>query len=206
MYKRILILSAIAISMIACHDHGEVYVRNSNGNVVEHYFITPDSIKNGLYQAYYDNGEVQEKSFYKDGKLDGERMLYFDNGGVEISEAYVEGVMTGPYKVYYKSGQVQLEQNFENGQLTGTSIKYHENGKLAEEVSFVDGEENGPFKEYYPNGEVHWEGNYLNGDNEFGLLKEYDESGELIKKMECDSMAICRTVWTKEKGDIIPKY
>ena len=66
-----------------------------------------------------------------------------------------------------------------------------------------DNNENGPFKEYYPNGNIHWEGNYLNGDNEFGILNEYNEQGELIKKMDCDSMAVCKTIWTKENGDII---
>ena len=30
----------------------------------------------------------------------------------------------------------------------------------------------------------------------------YSDDGNLVKKMQCDSNAICQTIWTKEKGDI----
>ena len=48
---------------------------------------------------------------------------------------------------------------------------------------------------YYENGQIHWKGTYLNGDNEFGLLEEWDSLGTMIKRMKCDSMAVCRTFW-----------
>lgn len=63
-----------------------------------------------------------------------------------------------------------------------------------EEVMFADNEENGPFTEYHKNGSLKAEGNYLNGDNEHGLLKLYNEEGELVRKMQCDS-GICQTTW-----------
>lgn len=34
------------------------------------------------------------------------------------------------------------------------------------------------------------------GNNEFGLIKEYDETGQLIRKMMCDDRAICTTTWS----------
>ena len=68
-----------------------------------------------------------------------------------------------------------------------------------EEVLFKDNEENGPFVEYYDNGEIEWKGSYLNGDNEFGILEQYDRTGVLIKKMECDSLGACITVWIKDE-------
>ncbi|MGA0231494.1 MAG: toxin-antitoxin system YwqK family antitoxin, partial [Saprospiraceae bacterium] len=127
-------------------------------------------------------------------------------GQTQIIENYVAGHMHGNYEVYYESGLLLLKQNFRMDTLEGISRKYYENGQLEEEVMFADNLENGPFKEYYENGLLHWEGQYLNGDNEFGLLKEYDDMGELIKKMMCDSLAICRTIWTLKEGDITPKY
>ena len=54
------------------------------------------------------------------------------------------------------------------------------------------------FEEYYTNGKIKWKGSYRNGDHEYGLLEKYDSTGVLVKKMECDSLFICRTVWKKE--------
>ena len=48
--------------------------------------------------------------------------------------------------------------------------------------------------EYFRNGNLKAEGSYLDGDNEHGLLKLYDETGRLIRKMECEQ-GVCRTFW-----------
>ena len=89
--------------------------------------------------------------------------------------------------------------------MQGLIKSYYPEGPLKEEVTMVDNEENGPFTEYYKDGTKEWEGTYLNGDNEFGLLKHYNDKGVLIKKMMCDSLAICSTIWTLEGGDVKPK-
>ena len=47
--------------------------------------------------------------------------------------------------------------------------------------------------EYHPNRKKCTGRPIFNGDNEFGLLERFDTTGTLIKKMMCDSMAICRT-------------
>ena len=190
----------------SCGDKNLIEVKNEAGNVIEKYSITVDSLKNGLYEAFYDDGTLKETCNYVNGSLIGERRMYFSNGNPEIVENYVDGKMSGEYKNYYESGQLMLDMVFENGTLQGESLKYHENGNLAEKVEFIDGEENGPFEEYHENGLIHWKGNYYDGDNEVGLLEEYNLEGTLIKKMMCDSMSVCRTIWTVEEGDIVPKY
>jgi len=205
MKKQICLMLTVAL-MASCQQSGEVVVHNEGGRVIEKYHVNKDSLRQGLYEAYFESGNLKEKATYKDGKLNGERTLFFTNGQAEITEQYISGVMNGDYKVFYESGQLKLVQNYVDGQLTGTSVKYHENGEVAERVNFIDGEENGPFEEYHPNGEIQWRGNYLNGDNEVGLLEEFDTAGVVIKKMMCDSQAICRTIWTVEDGDITPKY
>jgi antitoxin component YwqK of YwqJK toxin-antitoxin module len=73
-----------------------------------------------------------------------------------------------------------------------------------EEVTFINNMENGPFKEYYKNGQIKWEGNYKDGDNEYGLIQEFNEQGQLIKKMNCGRYKgeyICQTIWTMDEGD-----
>jgi antitoxin component YwqK of YwqJK toxin-antitoxin module len=195
----------ILIAFTSCGNKGEVTISDEAGNIVEKYYVLPDSTKNGTYMAYYSDGNLKESALYVNGNLDGERLLYLPSGVLEISENYADGQMNGDYTVYHENGKPNLILNYIAGQVQGTGKKYFENGQLEELVQFVDNEENGPFQEFYENGQVHWEGQYLNGDNEFGELKEYDEQGQLIKKMLCDSSAVCRTIWTIMEGDIVPK-
>ena len=194
----------IAITMLAACKQGiMVENKDDNGVLIERYEVNKDNIKHGSYTSYFSDGAVNETSNYVDGKLDGLRTIFYPNGKEEIVERYEMDVMNGPYLVYHDNGNLKQVVNFYDGVMSGPLKVFYADGTLKEEVTMVDNNENGPFKEFYPNGNVHWEGSYLDGDNEFGLLKEYNEQGELIKKMNCDSMAICKTIWTKENGDII---
>ncbi len=56
-----------------------------------------------------------------------------------------------------------------------------------------------PLSEYHPNGQLKAEGYYKNGDKEEGLLKLYNETGKLVKTMNCNS-GICRTVWKAKES------
>ena len=203
MYRYLFASVSLCFLMASCSD-GSVVVKYDNGNIKELYQVDKDSLKTGQYLLFSESGDTLEKAHYSMGKLNGIRTIYSKGSVLEIEEQYVDGVMDGDYKVYHPNGQLMLAQNYSGGELIGESLRYYENGQLEERVTFENGQENGPFTEYHENGQVHWEGTYLNGDNEFGLLKEYNDAGELIKKMRCDSLAICRTIWTIEDGDIDP--
>ena len=192
----------LILAFYACGPENLVEIKDGNGMVVETYFVDEASKKHGEYKKFDDQGNLIELAHYSNGKLNGKRTLYYENGQIEIEEEYAKDVMAGPYKVYHKNGALDIEASYIKGQMQGVLKKYSDQNQLIEEVTFVDGEENGVFKEYHENGKVKWEGTYLNGDNEFGLLKEYDATGQLIKKMMCDSLAVCRSIWTIKDGDI----
>ena len=56
-------------------------------------------MKNGLldgyYYTYHDNGVVKTKSFYVDGKKEGEEITYFDDGELKRQSFYVNGLLNG---------------------------------------------------------------------------------------------------------------
>jgi antitoxin component YwqK of YwqJK toxin-antitoxin module len=114
------------------------------------------------------------------------------------------GAFQGAWKTFHENGQLKLEGEYIDNKMEGLWKGYYDNGGLKEEVHFKGNEENGAFIEYYKNGKLKAEGAYLGGDNENGLLKLYDETGELIKKMDCKK-GVCRTIWTKEDGEVTPK-
>ncbi len=199
MYKYLIF---ICILFSACAAD-EVTTTFDDGSIKEVFSVNKEGQKDGVYKLFREDGTLYEESNYSNDQLNGLRRVYFPDGvQVEIEELYDHDVMEGEHLVYYPSGSKLIEVNFTEGKMNGLLTKYFEDGNVQETVTFVDNVEMGAFKEYYANGQVQWEGSFLNGDTEFGLLKQFDESGELIKKMMCDSLGVCQTIWTPEKGDI----
>ncbi len=199
----------LAISFIfSCSGNLEsIETKDEHGYTIKYTRNKDDFSKQGLYTSSYPSGKKYETANYIRDTLHGERLVYYENGNVEILETYEMGKFTSPYKRFFENGQVQQEGNYDNNIAVGEWKKYYENGQLEEIVTLADNEENGPFKEYYENGNLKAEGNYMGFDEvssrprEHGLLKMYNEEGTLIKKMDCN-LGICRTTWTLESGDV----
>lgn len=183
---------------MSCGDKHRVVMEDEVSGIKEVYYINEDSLIHGLKKVYMKRGEILiEEANYINGQLDGDRFLYRPNGAVEVHEQYASDVLDGMLRVFHMNGTVKLEMNYDNGNVSGIVKQYYDTGELSEEVTFVDNMEQGPFTEFYKNGSIKWKGTYLNGDNEFGLLEHFDSTGLLIKTLECDSMAICKTTWSK---------
>ncbi len=190
-----LIYLLLISSLLACKK-SKTTSYHENGNKYEEYETNEEDEKNGLYISYYESGKMREKAFYTNNEYNGMRTLYYENGNVEIEEPYdTNGKLNGIYKSYYENGQLYIEKPYINNAINGVLKGYYPSGQLKEEVNIIDNNENGPFTEYHENGQIQWKGTYLNGDNEYGLLEEYDTTGQMIKRMKCDSMGICRTFW-----------
>lgn len=196
------LLSVILFS--SCEDQ-TIVTKYDSGEKYEEYQYTGDSLKHGAYKRYSQGGVLMEESNYMEGKLEGDRRIYTAKGELEVTETYVTGVLDGIFKTYHANGNTKLEGLYTDNVLAGTVKGYYPTGELMEEVTFADNIEQGPFTEYHENGKLKWEGTYRNGDKEFGLLKEYNEEGELIRKMMCDEQAICTTTWTIDGSHLKPK-
>jgi antitoxin component YwqK of YwqJK toxin-antitoxin module len=159
-----------------------------------------DYAKEGVYERFNEQGIKVEEAQYKNDTLDGYRVLYSEAGDTQVVENYVQGRFEGPFRAYYESGALEIEANYEYNELSGIFRRYYKNGQMMEELTFRENLENGPFKEWHENGNLKAEGTYRNGDNEHGLLKIYDEQGELSRTMNCEN-GICHTIWSKEKDN-----
>ncbi len=194
---------SILIFMISCDDAGHIMEYSEDGSLYRDYYVDDDSLNHGKYLVYYEGkNEVFEEANYVHGVLEGKRTLYFENGNPEIEETYKNDKMVDTLKVYYPNGTIQRKMSYVDGVLSGSVLSYFKTGTLKEFATVEDNLENGPFKEYHPNGKLKWEGQFLNGDKEFGELTNYDSTGLMIRKMWCDSQAVCKTTWTIEKGEI----
>ncbi len=173
--------------------------RDAEGRIERYQRRSSDSAKEGLYQKFRPDNSLLEERHYRNDTLDGERKYFYANGKVESVEQYKHGQIEGKFQKFYETGALRVEQTYVNGALNGESIGYYPNETIKEKVILIDNEENGLFVEYYEDGKIKAEGSYIPGDDgplENGELKEYDETGTLIRIAECSS-GRCITKWKK---------
>ncbi len=199
----VLLLGIFSCDNSVTSDNTEVIENHDEAGVLVEKFsrLKNTYAKHGLYQSFYPSGKVMIEANYVNDTLVGERKMYYEDGGTQIVERYIDGKFTGTYEAFYENGQLDITGEYVNDQMEGEWKRYYDSGELMEVVTFKENNENGPFKEYYKNGNLQAEGEYLNGEYEHGLLKEYDEAGAMIAKKQC-YMGICQTIWSQEEGDL----
>lgn len=203
-----LFLGLLFIILSSCEDKKDktIVSFHETGEKYEEYQYIADSLKHGYYRRYSDRGFLLETSNYLEGKLEGERIIYNFNSGVkEISEIYKNDILEGRYILFHPNGEMNMLGIYKNNVLSGTVSFFDSTGGLSEEVQFVNNFQLFPFQEFHENGKIKWEGSYkystvLNRKTEFGLLKEYNEDGKLIRKKMCDEKAICTTIWSLDES------
>ncbi len=141
-------------------------------------------IKHGAYSSYFENGNIQEKSNYKNGALDGERRIFNAEGKLIITEHHSNGNYEGLYKSYFPDGTIESEGLYRENKMTGTWKFYYQDppGQIKEAVTFKNNIENGPFIEYHENGIMAAEGVYVD-EQQHGEVKVYTKKGELHKRI-----------------------
>jgi antitoxin component YwqK of YwqJK toxin-antitoxin module len=175
-----------------------VSMEDDYNNLMEYSRKKADYAKQGLFLRKDSLGRILEAAHYVNDTLHGNRIIFYpETGKRQIVENYTKGNFNGLYQMFHPNGKLEQEGHYINNVMDSIWVRYYDTGQLREEVMFRDNEENGPFKEYHLNGNIKAEGTYRDGDNEHGLLKLFDENGELVKTMNCKN-GICKTIWKKE--------
>jgi antitoxin component YwqK of YwqJK toxin-antitoxin module len=86
---------------------------------------------NGEKLVYYENGQIAEKANYIKGKLEGEKFLYSEKGVVLEHLLYENGELHGKARIYNGKGELVSEGNYKRDRHHGI-WKYYEDGKLKE--------------------------------------------------------------------------
>jgi antitoxin component YwqK of YwqJK toxin-antitoxin module len=195
-YRLYIVILLLALTLISCQKREKIYY--DNGKIKEIFQLNAKGEKHGKFESFYENGKILEKSEYKNGLLEGKRYFYYENGEIEEIQMFEEGKLKGEQLGYHENGVLKFKCFNEGNKLEGKYLSYYDNGKKLLYLNFINDLENGPFEEYYTNEVIKWKGTYRNGNKEFGLLEQFDEKGELIKKMNCDTLGMCTTIWKKE--------
>ena len=87
------------------------------------------------------NGNKKGVSNFKEGKLDGLLLSWYENGQKELEAKFKGGTENGQWSEWWHGNeQKSLEITFKNGKMNGPSTRWHKNGNKSAESIFKDDE------------------------------------------------------------------
>ncbi|MDX1471733.1 MAG: toxin-antitoxin system YwqK family antitoxin [Flavobacteriaceae bacterium] len=135
-------------------DIAEVQFLSSEGNL-----ISKGKMKGRLFigpWVYYHNDSdivMTTETYNENGKLDGERIVYYPDGKIAERVIYDNGKIDGLNIWYLENGKVLKELNYTNGELHGEAKYFNPEGILIVEGQYQNGKKNGIWK-YYEDGKL----------------------------------------------------
>lgn len=109
---------------------------------------------NGDFVEKFDNGKTAATGTFKDGLLEGERIVYNEDGSRDLERNYQQGISNGIGKDYFDNGTLKQEGLFKDGKESGIWILYYESGEKRAMINFEDGKQQGSYKEYSKDGKL----------------------------------------------------
>lgn len=148
------------------------------------------------------NGKVKELRNYKNDKIDGFWMEWFENGQLKSEVNFKDGEFDGISRTWYENGQLSSEANYKVGKYEGLVRSWFENGQLSQEENYKNGLQDGLMRWWYESGKLYFEGNYIE-DKHDGLSRRWHENGQKDREwIYKDGELISETCWD-ENGNLI---
>ena len=114
------------------------------------------------------------------GVQHGPRMWWYNAGGRQLSDYWVDGVRQGQVISWHRDGTTRMVSHIRDGVAAGTAVAWHKNGQKWWEKTYVDAREEGPWARWHDNGVLEEKGQY-HGGNKIGLWQYWDRAGSLVK-------------------------
>ncbi len=134
--------------------------------------------------SYYDNGQLRYTvRLNENEKRDGVWEAYYKDGDLKSKGEYKNGEKEGVWEAYYKDGDLKSKGEYKNGEKEGVWEGYYKNKQLMRKGEYKNGKEEGVWEQYYENRQLELKGEYKNGKEE-GVWEEYTWDGQLMRKEE----------------------
>ena len=82
----------------------ETYYDEAKTKVNERYYVDKNYLRQGLYEQFYENGQLRRRCTYKDGKLNGLYKSFHENGKLEERFTFKNDELDGLYELFYENG------------------------------------------------------------------------------------------------------
>lgn len=129
--------------------------------------------KDSAWVFYDDRGVISSQENYKNGELDGQRVVYYEpvNGEYRVAkyDYWKNGVRDGEYKRYHPNTELAEAGKWVNGKREGKVTHYWPNGRTQKVESWQDGKKHGFWITYDESGKsvsskLYWDGQELKGE------------------------------------------
>tara|TARA_Y100001936_G_scaffold253082_1_gene315693 strand:+ start:1502 stop:2479 length:978 start_codon:yes stop_codon:yes gene_type:complete len=166
---------------------GQLITKYSSGKI--HTIMNfNQGILHGAYEEYNIDGKLLEKGYYKNGKLNGTYITYWDeyntmNSGDSVvnrvpknsknNESYWHNALSKTI-----GRQVTIE-TYKDGILNGLFEEYYPNGQLKTKVIYKNGRKDGLYESYWNNGQEKAKNIYKNGIIKDGTYKWFWKNSQL---------------------------
>lgn len=147
---------------------------------------------------YYPNGQIEEICTYRNGKMDGKLVVYYETGVLYGEGRMSKNRFVGEWRTYYPDGRIMtIEKYNRRGKLktfdswdqkgnhvivdgTGTLVTYYPNGSIKQMATYKDCHFDGSNEGWYPNGQKEHEFFYKEG-KPTGIWHFWNEDGTLYQ-------------------------
>lgn len=99
-----------------------------------------DGIKNGDFILYYPNGKIEMRGKIVNDKNEGEWKYFLPDGTLQTAGIFINDVPESTWTWYYQDGKIFEQGNFKKGVRTGEWKTFDQNGKLRVLRKFENGE------------------------------------------------------------------
>jgi antitoxin component YwqK of YwqJK toxin-antitoxin module len=128
-----------------------------------------NDMRNGLCIDFYDNQNIQNVSFYINDTINGESIVYRQDGGIYQIYSFKMGKQHGLCKFFDFDGKLISSQEYWFGLKQGILQTFYKSGRISSETMYVSGYENGTRK-------------IFSDDEKHEIIKEFDfVKGERLK-------------------------
>ncbi|HGY89941.1 MAG TPA: helix-turn-helix domain-containing protein [Planctomycetes bacterium] len=121
-----------------------------SGRLKLRYHVRPGTdgrrIREGLFEAFYESGEVAARGHYAEGRLDGAWEQWHRNGRRKSSGRHAGGLKEGPWVWWDEDGRKTQEGGFRAGLPHGAWVQWHPNGKVWCRGRYENGEPKGKWE------------------------------------------------------------
>jgi len=117
--------------------HIEYY---SNGKVWSKGQLNSKGQREGLWEWFYENGNIRMRTPYKGGEIDGIEELFYENGNISWRIPYKEGNKDGIEEVFNENGNIHWRTPYKEGKRDGIQEWFDEQGNIIRTCVWKDGE------------------------------------------------------------------
>ena len=131
-----------------------------------------DQKKDSVWVYYDDRGLISYQEEYEDGKLDGQKVYFYQprDGKLYVAkyEYYKDGLKHGEFKEYHPNTKLKAEGQYKDGNLDGRITYYYDDGKIKKVLYYKYAVPHGLWAFYDEKGQIigtkmYWEGKLLEG-------------------------------------------